>query len=315
MTLPDNHQQQPLVHKLLDGQKDGQLHFSFEFYPPKATKGEEALKELLPLFAAQKPVFVDFTWGAGGTTAGQTPAWCQHAASLGLTANMHLTCTNMEEGKVKEALDWCQAHGVRNLVALRGDPPAGEEWHASSEGFTCALDLVSYIRKNYGDFFSICVAGYPEGHPDVIPNKGPISQETMAREYEYLKKKQDAGANAIITQLFFDTQHFKRFVTECRQAGITIPILPGILPMVSYAGLQRMVSLCKTDVPPEVQARVESLKDDEEGFKQYGIELCTEMCLDLKAFGVRHFHFYTLNQDRATFATLKALGVKLNETE
>ena len=306
--------EQALVHDLLLAEDKEKIYYSFEYFPPKTEKGEENLKAKLPLFAKQKPIFMDFTWGAGGTTAGQTPGWCSFVANnLGLPANMHLTCTNMVEGKVKEALDWCKDNGVKNLVALRGDPPAGEQWKASAEGFTCALDLVVYIRKNYGDFFSICVAGYPEGHPDVIPAEGQISEEAMMKEYEYLKKKQDAGANAIITQLFYDNNHFKKFVTRCREMGITIPILPGMLPMLTYAGLQRMVSLCKTDVPAAIKAKTEEYKDDDAKFKAYGIELCAEMCKDLKEFGINHFHFYTLNQEAASFAVLKKLGVEIHE--
>ena len=302
--------QQPHVHDLLNAEEDGKFYFSFEYFPPKTDKGEEALRGRLPDFARQKPIFMDFTWGAGGTTAGQTPQWCTFVAEkLGLPANMHLTCTNMGEGKVKEALDFCKEHGIRNLVALRGDPPAGQEWQASKDGFNCALDLIKYIRANYGDFFSICVAGYPEGHPDVIPKDGKCSEEDMKKELDYLKAKIDAGGNAIITQLFYDVNHFKNFVKRCRDHGINVPILPGILPMVSYAGLQRMVSLCKTDMPAHIVAKTEALKDDEAGFKAYGIELATEMCKDLQQFGIKHFHFYTLNQDAATFAVIKNMGL------
>jgi methylenetetrahydrofolate reductase (NADPH) len=300
---------QPLVHELLAAEEKGKFYFSFEFFPPKTDKGEEALRAKLHDYAKQQPVFMDFTWGAGGTTSEQTPKWVKYVADeLHIAANMHLTCTNMPEGKVHEALEFCKANGIRNLVALRGDPPAGQEWKASADGFACALDLVKYIRANYGDYFSICVAGYPEGHPDVIPKEGLTEEEDMKKEIAYLKQKIDAGANAVITQLFYNVEHFKKFVTRCREAGITVPILPGILPMVTYAGLKRMVQLCKTDVPAAVLAKTEELKDDEAAFKAYGIELATQMCVELRDFGIHHFHFYTLNQEHSTFTVLKNLG-------
>lgn len=304
---------QTKLSELIAAEASGQTYVSFEFFPPRTEKGEQTLiNEHMPEFAKQNPVFVDFTWGAGGTTSEKTPALCIASMVHGLNVNMHLTCTNMEEGKVRQALDLCKENGIRNIVALRGDPPAGQEWKASADGFTCALDLVKYIRANYGDYFSICVAGYPEGHPDKIQSdKGVMSPEDEIHELNYLKQKIDAGADVIITQLFYDSSVFVRFVKKCREYGIQVPILPGMLPMVSYAGLKRMVTLCKTYLPEEVVTATEALKDDDEGFKAYGIELTTKMIKEIIAadIGIHHFHFYTLNLPHSTMNVLKNLGL------
>ena len=303
---------QQRISDLLKSKDPSKITVSFEFFPPKTEKGEATLIDVhMKEFAKQKPVFVDFTWGAGGTTSEKTPAMCLAAMEkCGLVVNMHLTCTNMPEGKVSEALALCRTHNIRNLVALRGDPPAGQAWQASKEGFSCALDLVKFVRSETSDFFSIAVAGYPEGHPDKITD-GKCSDEDLDREIAYLKEKVDHGGDFIITQLFYDTALFVSFVKRCRAAGITVPILPGLLPMVSYAGLQRMVSLCKTYLPPDVIAMTETLKTDEEAFKEYGVELTTRMCQEILEadIGINHFHFYTLNMTTSTFKVLQNLGL------
>lgn len=286
---------------------DDKVHFSFEFFPPKTDAGDEKLIASMADYKRQSPVFVDFTWGAGGSTSEKTTALCVKCKEQGLIVNMHLTCTNMPEGKVKEALDFCVANGISNIVALRGDPPAGQAWQASKDGFECALDLVKYIRANYGSTFSIAVAGYPEGHPDRIGESGKCDE--MAAEVAYLKEKIAAGGDFIITQLFYDTDIFLRFVDECRKAGITAPILPGMLPFTAYGGFQRMTALCKTFVPQEVRDKLETLKDSDDAVKQFGIDVTTEQCKKILAAGLRHLHFYTLNNSYSTFEVLKQLGL------
>ena len=303
---------QTKISELLTAKDQKKITVSFEFFPPRTEKGEASLIDVhMKEFAKQNPVFIDFTWGAGGTTSEKTPALCIAAMEkYGLVVNMHLTCTNMAEGKVAEALALCRNANICNLVALRGDPPAGQEWKASKEGFGCALDLVKYIRSNAGHTFSIAVAGYPEGHPDSIVD-GKCSASNMDKEIAYLKEKVDNGGDYIITQLFYDTELFISFVRRCRAAGITVPILPGLLPMVSYAGLQRMASLCKTFLPPDVVSMTDALKDDEEAFKEYGVKLTTRMCQEILEadIGVTHFHFYTLNMTTSTVKVLQNLGL------
>ena len=286
----------------------GKESFSFEFFPPKTDKGDENLMKAMPQHQGQGPVFIDFTWGAGGSTSDKTTKLCKLCKEMGLAVNMHLTCTNMDEGKVAAALDFCKAEGIRNILALRGDPPAGEEWKASAEGFACALDLINYTRKNYGDFFCIGCAGYPEGHPDAIGADGKCDEAKMAGELEYLKKKVDAGASFIVTQLFYDVKLFLAWVDTCKKNGINCPILPGMLPMTTYGGFGRMTSLCKTFVPADVKAKVEELKEDDAAIKQYGIDYVTAMIREMKAAGIKHIHYYTLNQTYSTFEIMMQLG-------
>eukprot|EP00760_Papus_ankaliazontas_P009786 PhM_4_TR14133/c2_g1_i1/m.39432/K00297/metF, MTHFR; methylenetetrahydrofolate reductase (NADPH) len=305
---------QPKIIDLLKANEaSGTRAVSFEYFPPKTEKGDEALMNRLEKMAALKPLFVDFTWGAGGSTADKTPQLClQTMKRCGLVVNMHLTCTNMDPSLVDKALAFCKEHGITNIVALRGDPPAGQaEWKAVEGGFTCALDLVKYIREHHGDYFCLSVAGYPEGHPNVIGEDGKCTPESMEKELDYLKAKIDAGADLIITQLFFEPQLFVDFKKACAAKGINVPILPGLLPILNYGGFQRMTSFCKTFVPESVKAATEAKKEDDEAFRAYGIEMTTEMCKFMeKECGQTHFHFYTLNLDHSTEAVMTNLGLK-----
>eukprot|EP00759_Apiculatamorpha_spiralis_P002910 PhF_6_TR11291/c0_g1_i1/m.18222/K00297/metF, MTHFR; methylenetetrahydrofolate reductase (NADPH) len=303
--------QPKIVDLLKANQASGTRGVSFEYFPPKTEKGEEVLYQKLERMGKLGPVFMDFTWGAGGSTHEKTPELCLNTMKrYNQIVNMHLTCTNMPMEKVDTALAFCKQNGIRNIVALRGDPPAGQEWHACDHGFTCALDLIKYIRSKYGDYFCLSVAGYPEGHPNKINGPtGPCSPEAMEEELAYLKQKVDAGGDLIITQLFFDVQQFLKFERRCREIGITVPILPGILPMQSHAGLLRMCGFCKTYLPPDVVAETERLKDDEHAFKEYGIRQATDMCKALAEAKVTHFHFYTINVEHATEAVMANLGL------
>ena len=241
------------------------------------------------------------TWGAGGATNELTLDLCKKMKEeYGMEPNMHLTCTNMPEELIGKALDGCKAADIRNIVALRGDPPAGtKEWKASEGGFTCALDLVRHMRKEYGDYFFISVAGYPEGHPNAITKvaEGQVltaSEEgrkvvrsdgdwvctdaDYAKELAYLKEKCDAGANMIITQMFFEAAVFLQFVKDCRAAGITVPIQPGIMLIQSYPGFIRMVDLCKSRVPQPLKDSLEAVKDSDADVKRVGLQLGLKMC-------------------------------------
>ena len=199
--------------------KDG-VTWSFEFFPPKTDAGVTNLNARLGRMRGMNPEFVDYTWGAGGSTSTLTMDLCKAAQQThGYISNMHLTCTNMEAGKVEEALAEAKSLGIRNIVALRGDPPVGQtEWKATDTGFKCALDLVRFIREKYGDYFCVSVAGYPEGHPDQITNYeeylkvGKVSEEIYKAEMDYLKAKVDAGADLIISQMFYDADIFLNWV-------------------------------------------------------------------------------------------------------
>jgi methylenetetrahydrofolate reductase (NADPH) len=223
---------------------------------------------------------------------------------------MHLTCTNMPIEKIDDALKAVQKLGIRNILALRGDPPKGQDkFEAVEGGFSCALDLVKHIRKEFGDFFSIAVAGYPEAHPETIVDDPVEMEKNYWSNIKYLKEKIDAGGEVIVTQLFYDIEIFHKFVADCRSVGITCPILPGIMPIMTYGGFKRMTGFCKTKVPKDLADKIESLKDDEEGLKAYGIEHGADMCLKLLSSGTPGLHMYALNVDTTVLAILDRVGL------
>ncbi|CAA0839299.1 Methylenetetrahydrofolate reductase 2 [Striga hermonthica] len=288
----------------------GNAVFSFEFFPPKTEDGVDNLFERMDRMAACGPTFCDITWGAGGTTADLTLEIANRMQNMVCVETMmHLTCTNMPIDKIDHALATIKSNGIQNVLALRGDPPHGQDKFVQVDGgFGCALDLVKHIRAKYGDYFGITVAGYPEGHPDVIQD-GVVPPEAYQNELAYLKQKVDAGAEVIVTQLFYDTDIFLRFVNDCRQIGITCPIVPGIMPINNYKGFLRMIGFCKTKIPPEIMAALEPIKDNEEAIRAYGIHLGTEMCKKILASGIRTLHLYTLNMEKSALAILMNLGL------
>eukprot|EP00746_Dinoflagellata_sp_MGD_P159975 gnl/MRDRNA2_/MRDRNA2_86794_c0_seq10.p1 gnl/MRDRNA2_/MRDRNA2_86794_c0~~gnl/MRDRNA2_/MRDRNA2_86794_c0_seq10.p1 ORF type:complete len:597 (+),score=132.07 gnl/MRDRNA2_/MRDRNA2_86794_c0_seq10:90-1880(+) len=294
--------------KIWQAEKPGVPWFSFEYFPPKTDLGVQNLYERFDRMAPLDPMWIDVTWGAGGSTADKTLEICINALKYhGLNVMMHLTCTNMPKEKLKEALDTCKENGICNILALRGDPPGHLEAGAKSEGFkqceggfAYATDLVKYIRSEYGDYFCIAVAGYPEGH---------LEATSFDDDMKHLKEKVDAGADLIVTQLFYDNDSFLAYVDKCKAMGITIPILPGIMPIQSYAGFNKMTTLCKTKVPDWIPARLEAVKDDEEKVKAAGVQIAIEQCQDLMKHGTPGLHFYTLNLESSVMQIVKGLGL------
>lgn len=331
----------PKIIDLIKKKEDGSKPFvSIEFFPPRTETGVKNLYARMDRMKASiNPLFSDVTWGAGGSTAELTLDIAQQLRESGHVANMHMTCTNMEKDgdpkkAVHDALQTAKDNGIMNIVALRGDPAHGqEEWTAAEGGFTCALDLVEYIRENFGSDFGISVAGYPEGHPNAISlveDPSTMSETEAARsstddegkvytcldedykkEMDYLKKKIDAGADFIITQMFFDTKVFGSFVKDCRKWGIDCPIVPGLMCINAYAGFAKMTKFCKTRVPAELKAKMDSLKDDPDGVKAFGVEFGVQMCQDLIEIGVEVLHFYTLNLEKITYGILNGLGYEV----
>jgi len=254
----------------------------------------------------------------------------------------------MSEADVRDALEKAKAAGIRNILALRGDPPHGQErWVATEGGFTCALDLIKHIKKEYKDHFGIACAGYPEGHPVVrkeitdknwdpktntpaywavrpIPGQEGkfegVSPEDWKKEQQYLKSKVDAGAEFIVTQLFYDLEIFYAWVKDCRKIGIKCPILPGIMPFFKAASFKRMTGFCKTVVPQEIWEQVEkyeeNTKENHAAFQAFGVTYLTQMCRDLLSSGVvPSIHLYTLNNQKVPYAILDALGFPKTATE
>ncbi|KAL0919503.1 hypothetical protein M5K25_011598 [Dendrobium thyrsiflorum] len=296
------------IREAVDG--EGRTVFSFEFFPPKTEEGVENLFERMDRMVAHNPTFCDITWGAGGSTADLTLEIANRMQNMiSVETMMHLTCTNMPVEKIDHALDNIKNNGIQNVLALRGDPPHGQDKFVQIEGgFSCALDLVKHIRAKYGDYFGITVAGYPEAHPDMI-QEGGATLEAYSNDLAYLKKKVDAGADLIITQLFYDTDIFLKFVSDCRQIGITCPIVPGIMPINNYKGFLRMTGFCKTKITSEITTALDPIKDNEEAVKAYGIHLGTEMCKKILAHGIKTVHLYTLNMEKSALAILMNLGL------
>ena len=326
---------------------------SIEFYPPKKDVDIPKLFKALERLKAYNPLFADVTWGAGGSTSDLTMDLCTRMKKeYNVVPNMHLTCTNVVGDKISKALTDAKANGITNILALRGDPPAGQDkWEATDLAFSCALDLIQYIRKEHGDYFHITCAGYPEGHPNAMTviteaegglgsltpsevkrhskskNKETGEPEILVckdadytKELAYLKEKVDAGANCIITQMFFDVDVFLQFVDDCRSIGITVPILPGLMMIGNLGGFRRMTGFCKSRIPKELDEKLlafEALPSDDPELKSkvkaFGIDYCVEMCQKLIASKkVPGLHFYTLNMSTTTIAIVNKLGYESN---
>ncbi|KAJ5647255.1 Methylenetetrahydrofolate reductase [Penicillium lividum] len=283
-------------------------YFSLEFFPPKTRMGLVNLSARLERMSqALRPLFVTVTWGAGGSTAVRSlelAEVCQR--QLQLTTVLHLTCTNMSRELVDTALVDAKALGIRNILALRGDPPRSEEYNMdgeddSNKDFTFAVDLVKYIRQKHGDYFCIGVAAYPEGHP---ADSFQDAQDPV-RDLPYLIEKVVAGADFIMTQLTYDLEAYQKFENMLRnhESGVfkTIPIIPGLMPIHSYKILTRVTKLSHVSVPESVSKRIEAVKHDDDAVKRAGVDIVSEIVggiRELKSPGPRGFHFYTLNLEK-----------------
>ncbi|KAJ1922554.1 methylenetetrahydrofolate reductase (NAD(P)H) met13 [Tieghemiomyces parasiticus] len=289
-----------VIHKIEAATKEDRPFWSFEYFPPKTQQGVVNLYDRMERMYKLGPEFIDVTWGAGGTTSRLTTEICRTSQNVyGLETCMHLTCTNMSVEMIETALRDAKESGIQNILALRGDPPRGEvEWTACENGFAHAVDLVRYIRQHYGDYFCVSVAGYPEGHLDATSPEDDLA---------HLKNKVDAGADYIVTQLFYDVDMYLDWIERCRAAGIHCPILAGIMPIQSYNGFKRMTTLCKTAIPDHIHADLEPIKEDDQAVKQYGVQLAIDMCSRLRAAGHLGFHFYTLNLEKSTRLILEGL--------
>ncbi|KAI1328808.1 methylenetetrahydrofolate reductase 2 [Xylariaceae sp. FL0255] len=292
----------------------GSNYFSLEFFPPKTPMGFSNLRDRLDRMArALRPLFVNITWGAGGSTATKSlelAEICQR--ELNLTTCLHLTCTNMSRKMIDNALEDAKVLGIRNILALRGDPPRAAEYqnpdedpeNAIDEGFVWAIDLVKYIKQKYGDYFCIGVAAYPEGHAD---ESHPMGQ-SLEHDLPYLVDKTLAGADFIMTQLFFDTDAYDTFEQTLREHSSgtfkTIPILPGLMPIQSYQMIKRTTKLSHAKIPDSIMERLDEVKKDDEKVKSIGVDILCEIIERVKQIksrtpGPKGFHFYTLNLEKA----------------
>jgi methylenetetrahydrofolate reductase (NADPH) len=271
---------------------------SYEFFPPKNEAGfallYQSIGELYPLH----PSYVSVTYGAGGSTRQKTVELTQRIQSeLKIRSMAHLTCLGHTAEEIGQILDVLWEGGVRNVLALRGDPPQGQsDFVPTKGGFGYANELVAFVRSRSD--FCIGVAGYPEGHPQCL---------NRTRDMEHLKRKVDAGASFIVTQLFFDNADFYRFRDAARKMGITSPIIAGIMPILSVAQIKRFISMCGAKIPHPLLERIEAIEENAEAVQAAGIEHATNQCRDLLANGVDGLHFYTLNRSKATAQICKAL--------
>lgn len=280
----------------------GRPVLSVEFFPTKTEEGERALFEkTIPALQAIKPGYCSVTYGAGGSTREKTLGIVERIQrEHALTAMMHLTCVNSTEAELGSVLSAASAAGIRNILALRGDPPGGGEFVKTEGGFEYSRELVAFIRKTGG--FSIATAGFPEGH---IACKGGKYQD-----WEYLADKIQAGADFVITQLFFDNADFYEFHDHLvGKLGVTVPIIPGIMPILSAGQTKRFVALCGAQLPAPFLRRLDELGDDDAAVTAYGIEYATEQCASLLEHGVPGLHFYTLNKAHSTVQIARNLGL------
>jgi methylenetetrahydrofolate reductase (NADPH) len=276
--------------------------FSFEFFPPRTREGAEQLYASMVDLVPLRPSYVSVTYGAGGSTRELTHGLLIRIQEhTGLTVVSHMTCVGATQTEVGGILNEYQEHGIMNIMALRGDPPKGETAFRQPEGgFAHAADLVTFIKRKFPQM-GVGVAGFPEGHPET-PNR--------LTEMDYLKAKVEAGADYICTQLFFDNRDFYDFCERCEIAGITIPVIAGIMPVTSLKGMQRMAELALgARFPARLTKSLVRAKDDEY-VERVGIHWATEQVRDLIDQGVKGVHFYTLNRSKATLRIYETLGLK-----
>jgi methylenetetrahydrofolate reductase (NADPH) len=274
-----------------------QRTFSFEFFPPKTAEGMEKLRATRRQLGQLKPAFFSVTFGAGGSTRDRTLETVLEIQAEGFNAAPHLSCIGSTRESIREVLATYKAHGIRHIVALRGDLPSGM---ADPGEFHYANELVAFIRQETGDWFHIEVAAYPEFHP----------QARSAREdLENFKRKVEAGADAAITQYFYNADAYFRFVEDCTALGITIPIVPGIMPITNYAQLARFSDACGAEIPRWIRKRLEGMADEPDQIRAFGLDVVTDLCARLLEGGAPGLHFYTLNQAGPTSTIWQRLGL------
>lgn len=287
--------------RVRDAYAPGRLGLSIEVFPPKTEQGDAALYETLERLRPYQPAFVSCTYGAGGSTRLRTVDICRTIqARFGLPATAHFTCVGSTRVELLEWLELATQAGIRNIMALRGDPPQGaKEFRPVAGGLAHANELVALIRGAHPEL-GIGVAGYPEKHPEA---------SSLAVDLEHLKRKVDAGADAVFTQLFFDNRSYLSFVDRCRKAGIRVPIVPGIMPITEFARIQRITSLCGAVIPAPLAQRLEAAQDDKAAQFDIGVDYAIQQCAELVAAGVPGIHFYVLNKSEATEQILRTLKI------
>ncbi len=257
---------------------------SFEFFPPKTADGIANLRETRAQLAKFKPEFFSVTFGAGGSTRDRTMETVYEIQAEEFSAAPHISCISSSKEEIRELLTAYKAKGIKRLVTLRGDVPSGE---VSVGDFKYAAELVTFIRKETGDWFHIDVAAYPEFHPEAA---------SAAKDIANFKRKVEAGANSAITQYFYNADAYFRFIDTAKKEGIDVPIVPGVMPIYNYTQLARFSGICGAEIPRWLRLRLEAYEDDLPSLRAFGTDVVSELCATLLASGAPSLHFYTLNQ-------------------
>jgi methylenetetrahydrofolate reductase (NADPH) len=273
------------------------LPLSFEFFPPKTAEGAQKLRHVRQQLYAKRPQFCSVTYGAGGSTQEGTFATVADILAEGVAAASHFSCIGATRDRVREQLQQLQAMGVCRLVALRGDLPSG---YGLGGEFQYASDLVAFIRAEMGDAFHIEVAAYPEVHPQA---------RSPQADLQAFATKVKAGADSAITQYFFNSDAYFRFVDDAHKLGVDVPIVPGIMPITNASQLLRFSDACGAEVPRWIRLRLQSFGDDTASIQAFGLDVVTDLCDQLRCAGVPGLHFYTMNQSGPTLALCERLGL------
>ena len=285
--------------RLADIYRGGRFGLSIEVFPPKTADGDSALWDSIARLTRFRPDFVSVTYGAGGSTRSRTSDLCREIqARFGLGTTSHFTCVGGSKDELRDYLRLAKSAGIRNIMALRGDPPAGQtEFKMVEGGLRYANELVALIKSEFPNF-GIGVAGYPEKHQEA---------PSLEVDMQNLARKVAAGADAVFTQLFFVNDNFLRFRDRCVQLGIRCPIVPGIMPITNFAQIKRITAMCGAVLPAELSQRLEAVQDDKEAQFKIGTEAAIEQCRELMNEGVPGMHFYALNRSQACETILDAL--------
>jgi methylenetetrahydrofolate reductase (NADH) len=281
----------------MESQKKFEPEFSFEFFPPRSPEAVEKLRVTRAQLAQLKPRFFSVTFGAGGSTRERTLETALEIQKQGFEAAPHISCVGSTRESLGAVLEQYKLHGIRHIVALRGDQPSGT---MDSGAFRYASELVAFIRETTGDHFRIEVACYPEYHPQAA---------SPAADLANFKRKIDAGANSAITQYFYNADAYFRFVEACEESGINTAIVPGIMPISNFTQLARFSDACGAEIPRWIRRRLESFGDDRASIRAFGLDVVTELCDRLLAAGAPGLHFYTLNMAGLSTTLWQRLGL------
>ncbi|MCV6637431.1 methylenetetrahydrofolate reductase [NAD(P)H] [Candidatus Albibeggiatoa sp. nov. NOAA] len=272
---------------------------SCEFFPPRTDKGMEKLKQIHDkLKQALNPEYFSVTFGAGGSTQEKTFETVNHIQQAGSEAAPHLSCIASTKDNIRELLQNYKDSGISRIVALRGDKPSG--WLGSIGEFSYANELVTFIREETGDHFHLEVAAYPEFHPQ---------SKSAATEFKYFQQKVEAGANAAITQYFYNVDSYFQFMDECQKRGIDIPVVPGIMPISNFEQLVRFSDTCGADIPRWLRWKLDGFQDDGDSLQEFAADFIAQMCERLIQGGAPSLHFYTLNKANLTLNIARNIGL------